>query len=215
MDGSYILEGFTEHLETEQSEREQWTLGENRPTYRSCSMCDYKSLYPSNVRRHELTKHTPRQPGGAHFLCTGCGKEYKSKYGLDLHQKSVHDNQFRFECRFCPKKFNTISNYRGHMASHDSALEERCPNCDASFRYRRSMLRHQESCDKNQNKQRFVCSLCGLEYFSNDALREHKKRVHEEKALHCSKCGKPFKWRSSLHYHMLKCTFGVQESPVK
>ena len=96
MDESYILEGLdesifehsepeeldesiTEHSETEQLEREQKTVGENRPTYRSCSVCDYKSLYPSNVRKHERTQHTPRQLGGAHFLYNGCGKAIKHK----------------------------------------------------------------------------------------------------------------------------------------
>ena len=224
MDESFIIEGLNESVEqqeeldesiAEHSNTEQLTADENEPTYRSCSVCDYKSLYPSNVRRHERTQHTPRQRDVAHFLCNGCGKKYASRYGLELHQKSVHDNKFRFECRFCTKKFNTLWNYRGHMASHDGALRERCPDCKATFQYKRSLLRHLESCDKNKNKRRFECNLCDLECNSKDALREHKIRLHEEKVLHCSKCHKQFKWRSSLHYHMQKCAFGVQKSPAK
>ena len=208
-------ESIAEHLETEQSEREQWIVGENKRTYKSCSVCDYKSQYPTNVRRHERTHHTPDQLGGAHFLCSYCGKVYRSKSGLQLHQKSVHDKKIRFECRVCTKKFNTLRNYRGHMASHDSGLRERCPDCKSTFQTKRSMLRHRESCKNVQNKRRFICSFCGLECNSNDALREHKIRLHEGKVLHCSKCSKQFKWRSSLSYHMQRCAFGPQESPMK
>ena len=181
-----------------------------------CKICDYQTIYTSNLKRHVRQKHSVKNKiqsaVAKNYLCNRCGKKFGSKYGLDLHQKSVHDETFRFECQFCSRKFNSLSNFNSHKAGHDPSLREKCPDCKATFQSRRSLLRHTCKGSGLTKKeppivQKCICSECGAEFKSKDTLLEHQRRVHENQPLFCLKCFKQFKWRSSLHYHVKKCEF--------
>ena len=115
----------------------------------------------SNLFRHLRTRH--RQPNDEskseqtrHELCSTCGKLYKSKYGLSLHKK-----EFKYHCNVCNKGFNTLWNYKGHLASHDKVLREKCDTCGAVFQYKKKLVAHKKICRiNNQEESEIVCSTC-------------------------------------------------------
>ena len=64
-----------------------------------CDICDYQTVHKSNLTRHQQTHWDAAEtPELQHFLCNVCGKRYKSRYGLSLHTKSIHENTFKYEC---------------------------------------------------------------------------------------------------------------------
>ena len=113
-----------------------------------CCKCDYRTSFKSDLKRHERIHTKSNMPFEEvyRFLCNECGKKFKTRYGLSLHRKGVHELQFRFECPICGAKFNTLWNYNGHVASHNQVLREKYENCEATFQYRKSLLRHNSKC---------------------------------------------------------------------
>ena len=184
---------------------------ETEPTLYECDDCVYKTKMKSNLFRHLRTRH--RQPNDEgkseqtrHELCSTCGKLYKSKYGLSLHIKSVHEKELKYHCNVCNKGFNTLWNYKGHLASHDKVLREKCDTCEAVFQYKKSLVAHKKICRiNNQEESEIVCSTCKTKFTTKDALREHTYAIHEARTLPCQHCGKRYKWRSSLSKHQQKC----------
>ncbi|VDI33041.1 Hypothetical predicted protein [Mytilus galloprovincialis] len=147
------------------------------------------------------------------FLCSSCGKSFKSKYGLTLHDKTIHKKEFKFTCNVCGKGFGTLYNFNGHMSSHNNLLREKCDQCDASFQYWKSLLKHKKARHRTlEEDPKFECDICHVIYGSKDGLREHTHVVHNLKRKTCEYCGKEFKWRSSLAYHLKKCIKNVQNS---
>ena len=131
MDESFEIEGIEEAV----------VAIETEPTLYECDDYVYKTKVKSNLFRHLRTRH--RQPNDEdkpeqtrHELCSTYVKLYKSKYGLSLRIKSVHEKEFKYHCNVCNKGFNTVWNYKGHLAS----LEEKCDTCGAVFQYKISLV---------------------------------------------------------------------------
>jgi len=118
-------------------------LDEDVKILHSCDSCSYQSQYRQNLNRHKKTQH---QLGGDHevnvksYVCDQCGKTYKTKYGLTLHIKSIHQRIFKFQCQICQKGFSQSANYKGHLASHDTVLKLKCDQCNARLQYRKNCL---------------------------------------------------------------------------
>lgn len=183
----------------------------------SCPDCNFTSNRRFNMKRHFKSRHTVPDEFDQHgskkvlpttdnFLCVVCGKEFKSGEGLKNHTKSVHKKEFRFTCEICDKGFNGLWNYRGHMATHDKTLEERCGSCPATFKYKSSRLSHEKICH-GEGRKKVPCSICYNEFANVTTLKEHIKGVHgnQTDTYSCKHCRCTFKWRSSLSYHMKHC----------
>ena len=199
MDESFTLRGLDESF-VEKTPGDKYV----------CDICDYQTVHKSNLTRHQKTHwDAPGTPELQHFLCNVCGKGYKSRYGLSLHTKSIHENTFKYECAVCHKQSNTLWNHKGHVAQHDSALKEKCSTCQATFQYRKSLLRHK--CKKSAEpstatvRRKIKCDECDVEFSCQDSRKDHVRAVHGQRRLSCPKCRKMYKWRSSLYYHSLKC----------
>ena len=195
MDQSLELEGLDKSLNQESPEKS--------PPKAGCSVCNYKTQFRHNLRKHMRTVHA--DPDDRHvqkisFLCDSCAKPFKSSYGLNLHKKSVHEGNFKFNCTVCSKGFNQKRDYMGHLSSHDKILKKKCDFCKLTFQYASTLKRHVKAV---HNTTKFVCSLQNrsMEFTSSTARSEHHRVVHDNKAFVCSVCNKQFKWRSSLKYH--------------
>ena len=133
-------------------------------------------------------------------VCHSCSKTFQSKTGLNLHVRSKHTLEFRFNCSVCSKGFVSLYNYRGHLAPHDKVLELKCQECPSTFRHRSSLLQHQKAYHQGME---FKCDREGCKnvFVSQRALRDHVRAIHENVLFTCSKCNKTFKWRFGLRFH--------------
>lgn len=140
-------------------------------------------------------------------VCDRCAARFKSKDGLRLHVQSIHQQKFRFTCHVCGKGYNGLWNFRGHLASHDKDIRETCDVCDAKFQFRTRLLQHKRQ-HHSKSPIIYECKMCKKIFSCQDSLTQHKKGMHDFQTFKCNKCGKMYRWRSSLFYHQQKgCNF--------
>ena len=186
-----------------------------------CSECPYTSKFKHNVTRHEkLHKTTCTAPKSStpmkvatevptqaakHHICDQCAKVFKTKYGLNLHRKSKHENAFKFQCQMCGKGFNQAIQYRGHCATHLNVPVEKCQHCSKEFQAPGSLKKHLRICTDNPSHEestQFVCDVCSSSFTTKDGLKYHQKGKHQPPKYQCDKCLKSYAWRSSLRAHI-------------
>ena len=119
------------------------------------------------------------------LMCETCGKNYKTKYGLNLHIKSKHSNSFKNKCSLCEKTFNQSVQYRFHCATHLKVSIDKCAHCKSSFSSHGSLSRHLKTCIKNKDSfERFKCDKCDATFPHWYRLPYPERGKQEEKALH-------------------------------
>ncbi|CAG2217681.1 KRAB [Mytilus edulis] len=180
--------------------------------YHRCNLCVYGTKRKFDLKRHKNRVHenqkqdsVPDDSKTYRYLCHVCGLMFQSRSGLSIHIKDKHTLIFRYKCSTCGDGFNRLWDFRGHVNLHNNIRTEKCPLCSKQFAYKNSLNVHiKANHSKEKEVPSYLCSTCGCGYKSLDALREHRKVVHEGRLLSCI-CGKQFKWRSSQKYHLSVC----------
>ena len=137
-------------------------------------------------------------------ICDQCGKQFQTKYGLNLHISNKHDKIFKYMCQMCQKGFNQAIQYRCHCAKHLKVSLQRCSYCGKDFRSPGCLKEHVLICKENPNHvdAQFVCPVCSSSFSTRCSLQYHKRGKHQPPKYHCSKCWKSYAWRSSLRAHL-------------
>ncbi|XP_054626353.1 zinc finger protein 2-like isoform X2 [Dunckerocampus dactyliophorus] len=87
---------------------------------------------------------------------------------------------------------------KADMTCHTDNTHFKCPHCDKTFHYRRSLKRHMRL---HTGENPSACSVCKRR-FSWGYLKIHMRRHTGEKPFTCSICHKSFCQRSTLIRHM-------------
>jgi len=117
-------------------------------------------------------KHQHPEPNAEFpYQCETCDMLFKSIDHLSEHQKSVHDNNRQFTCRFCSKKFNDKYNMRKHVLIHVGERRHKCQYCDKAF-LRKDHLRSHLQTHYNR---KYGCKSCGKGFRSIEMFERHAK----------------------------------------
>lgn len=135
-------------------------------------------------------RHLRHHEGKKNWLCSSCGKTFYEKYKLNEHSKR------KFDCR--------LSNSERFLHRYNSTPRPfPCPRagCLSTWETETRLFAHiakvhddQKSLQNENNLQNelVVCSVCGKS-FKSKSMRDHMKRMHEQKKNHgCSFCDKFF-----------------------
>jgi DNA-directed RNA polymerase subunit RPC12/RpoP len=122
------------------------------------------------------------------YICPHCGKQFRSKFGLTLHEKNKHDKSFKHICNMCQKGFNQSVQYRFHLSSHMKVLLEKCMFCKEEFMSHGSLKRHLTTC-QIIDKDKFVCDICQSFFIRKDRLQEPIQGKHNEPKYLCINAG--------------------------
>ena len=147
--------------------------------------------------------------GRATFLCTICGKEFQTHWGMKRHEAG-HSNAQQLVCSICCLTFATKGHYEGHMNVHLKNKPHICTKCNKGYSYRSALLRHAPDCsgqvevDVHKNVQ-YNCETCFATFNRKDTLRDHIGRHTGERRYTCEKCNKKFIWRSGCRRHSKTC----------
>lgn len=172
-----------------------------------CTVCTYSTLCCSNLKRHMKT-HQPKVKyiEQDQFVCDQCGKQFVSRYGLNLHNRTIHKKTFKFVCETCGKGFNQKFQFTNHCRKHIRLTIKFCPICKEKCSSHDSLIEHFESChqktDLDPDQEQFRCKFCLTLCASKKALYSHVKGKHEPPTYFCKHCDSKYRWRSSLKAHL-------------
>ena len=147
------------------------------------------------------------------FICQDCGKEYKTRRGLQNHScvkcikcnkifptkqrldkhKCYTSNMF---CQKCEQQFATNQNLTHHKCRH-------CPQCEVTFSSYQRLKSHK--CSKEEPMK---CKTCHKLYKTKTGLTNHVCNV-------CSICNKVFPSSKSLGMHICKSSVHDQSNILK
>ena len=173
----------------------------------SCSLCDFKSGYDSNLRKHVDSIHNASQlkcdvcewEGKGHRLkfhkksahqdikentrvhkCDLCEKAYSRKEHLKKHREKTHLG-VRYQCDRCEHKFTSQTNLNIHIKSIHDQVKSSCPQCDHKAHDNSSLAKHVKSIHLGLRPH--VCKVCGLTFTAKTYLVIHEQRSHNTNVL--------------------------------
>lgn len=136
------------------------------------------------------------------FKCKFCGKRFGTNALKNRHQLTYHEQ--KYECSLCDKKFGHNSLLTNHMRSHTGEKPYVCETCAASFYVQGSLNKHIRETHMPVVKIRNKqCDQCDASFYTTSTMRKHKRTVHSEARPYvCEECGKKYKTGSALKNHL-------------
>ena len=195
-----------EHIQTcEVTEKESFWNAENK-NYR-CPFCE-KVLRTQHVvwfAGHLQECHTT---GGIEkkckpiFSCEICGKEFKLKSSLKVHQL-IHSSERPFKCNICDKSYKISIELKNHMKKHNDAFEYSCEFCAKQFKCKK-ILRYHLLSHVSEEKKAHTCTECGYKFARKEHLKNHVLTHSESPNFFCDECGAGFKTKEQNRQHIKK-----------
>ena len=109
-----------------------------------CTECDKSFSLKEGLKHHIDRHHNADEP----LVCDidGCGKQFKAKISLQVHQRNIHPKTFKFVCEHpnCDFKSGSKNTYLKHLCTHSDDRPFKChfDDCDKSFKSKRSLDFH-------------------------------------------------------------------------
>ncbi|XP_044729353.1 zinc finger protein 354B-like, partial [Chrysoperla carnea] len=187
-----------------------------------CNLCPNKFKSYLQLQSHLSSVHYK----GA-LWCPPCSKAFTQKYDFILHQRR-HLGIRPFQCKYCDKKFVTITLCKEHERKHTKETTFLCKYCGKSY-VRISDLRNHEKtvhtkegpinckvCNKlfsnlssyklhskrHELGLRFVCKFCNKAYYSNSELQRHEQIHSGTRKFPCDLCENSFMSQPELNRHL-------------
>ena len=129
--------------------------------------CYQKQSLPNFTKKHHHPEPTPDNP----YQCETCDMLFKDLERLTDHQRTVHDNNRQFSCRYCGKRFNDKYNMRKHVLIHVGEKRHKCQFCDKAF-LRKDHLRSHLQTHYNR---KYGCKVCGKSFKTIELYQRHAK----------------------------------------
>mmetsp|Transcript_17430 Transcript_17430/g.70648 ORF Transcript_17430/g.70648 Transcript_17430/m.70648 type:complete len:467 (-) Transcript_17430:1426-2826(-) len=108
------------------------------------------------------------------FLCPACPSDFKRKYEMTRHFRTVHLGERGFSGEFCYKKFIHKTHLRTHVVSvHIGVSEAFCPSCGKGFATKAKLNRHVSAV--HEKKRSHVCEICAKKFFQRSDVKKHLK----------------------------------------
>ena len=117
------------------------------------------------------------------FVCDYCGKVCKSKAGLTIHRKRMHEESAgkkKFVCEKCEESFGQEANLRNHEKICGGEMVDgrrKCESCQKHFA-KSYIARHRRACKAPRGGQE-----------EEEVLAQPQARVYRSKRKNCPKCG--------------------------
>ncbi|NP_001119897.1 uncharacterized protein isoform X1 [Danio rerio] len=156
-----------------------------------CPLCGESFVYSTHLKTHlefhsergkshmlkrEYVNEPSSQSEDSRFICDCCGRNFLSRYHLEVHQICRGDDRPHV-CCFCSMSFKWIGNLKAHMRWHGSVKA-------AAGVIRRPLIHSDAKTDEESGKlKRGTCET------STEAERREK---NGEKLYYCSTCGMSF-----------------------
>ncbi|XP_037037995.1 zinc finger protein 214-like [Bradysia coprophila] len=150
-----------------------------------------------------IVKHIRSKHSGEEnrrYECTTCGKRFTLCENLVMH-KRIHSNDKRFECDVCGEKFLHWASRRNHIRSKHTGGEKNyeCHLCGQKFAHSGSLHQHMQ---RHRNELPHSCSTCAKGFVTKEELKNHQIVHTKVKNEVCDVCSKCFGTRKNLRAHL-------------
>lgn len=157
----------------------------------TCEVCDKEFGSCGSMRRHMSIHSKP-------YKCGECGKDFGRVEALQVHM-SKHTIITPYKCEMCGKCFCEPEILQKHMKIHTEERPYKCDVCSQRFRAVDILEKHKKIHDEKPYKCK--CEVCGKEVQRN-YLEVHLRTHTGEKPFDCNLCGKKFKRKSHVQWHL-------------
>jgi len=216
-------------------EHEENTHIKNICTFEGCGQ-EFK--FKSVLREHRKTHYPadcdwmadpdPDMTIDRFFVCTYCGKRYRTRAGWKAHEAYVHTKQLDYHCdeKGCGKAFYSEQCLIIHKRKHSGELPFTCSYCGNRYISAHTLAQHEkashlqtedaecEICKKKVRKRYLTahikthsefkglpCKFCNKEYPTIGSLTRHEKIHMDVKEHKCRFCGKCFVQKANMQAH--------------
>ena len=121
----------------------------------------------------------------------GCTRRFRKRFNLKAHVEVVHRGAKHFPCKLCGKQYYNESKLKAHTVCH-AGDKFICQHCPSIFAAAKSLRAHIRA---QHSADELVprCTTCGKIFSTEMNLKSHISRVHlKEKRCACPTCGKLF-----------------------
>lgn len=191
-----------------------------------CDQCHRSFVDRSVLESHRLI-HSEQKP----CKCDICGRCFRHKQSLKIHQKNAHNvidqrslrprifptnkadfvklkwkitEQYEYSCDKCSRVFRTLTALKMHHTLHTGEKPYSCDICGMSFRRRGNMYKHKKLHVATKD---IECDICGKKFKTKPEMNIHRKRhdgirPRSEQSSYCDQCGKKVR-NSIMKKHLL------------
>ena len=155
-----------------------------------CQLCGAHECSQQSLNIHHHLQHEAQ-------MCGTCGKIFELAASLTHHMYSHYES--KYYCEKCNYHCYFKSELKTHKIMHHTTPQHQCmyPKCGHWFMRKGDLVIHVET----HRKQNLKCDDCDFETKSRKYLKEHQRVHGDNLPYRCEKCGKGFKWRSSIRNH--------------
>ena len=133
---------------------------------------------------HGLKYHRNLHEGVKPFKCDQCDYRAVIRQDVTKHIRFVHNNERRFQCEFCCRRFKTKTEARVHRDFHLGIKRFECKICKRKFLDKGRCKDHGKMCKVGKARlftnnpyapSGYRCRWCGAMYSNQSALSQHLK----------------------------------------
>lgn len=160
--------------------------------------CKFCPMSFSRLQR--LYNHYQLHHSKGKFVCTSCGLFLPTK---EKHKEHIieHDNEKKWKCDLCSRKFYSKNILTNHLKVHNSGLY-RCVTCQVSVASKLELMTHKRNKHKVIGLEpKFNCEKCNKLFSKKSALERHLTTHSDKKCFGCEHCARTFSTMHGLVKH--------------
>ena len=197
-----------------------------------CNYCPREFPSSKSLRKHSWKVHNKKvsvveDKSKYSFKCQLCYLPFKYTSVMEKHQNKVHskedlallnqsisDDQLKYPCNHCGKKFLSQNILSYHMRTHPDV--QKCMLCRVTFYGSAKLESHKKIFHGNEIEAfedkgdlNYSCNSCSEKFMTKNSVMYHSKVVHKSKETYCKLCRLNFKTNTGLFSH--KRTIHISE----
>ena len=190
----------------------------------ACKFCDKSFTIQSQLKGHEK-RHTGDLP----YNCKKCNKQFLRPSVVNQHEKicpgkvdkvfkksCIMADEKQFSCKFCPKKFISLTSLQIHEIIHTGEKPFGCTFCAKTFNQKGNAKTHEGLHYEDDGIEgQFSCRFCKEKFYYHHVMIRHLKIHTNGKPYDCTYCGKLWAKKSRLEPHEKSCKSRMERKNKK